>query len=39
MLPNIIEDLLNVMQVFFQTFAEDEDVIQIYNHKIIGEWP
>jgi hypothetical protein len=32
-----VEDLLNVLQVFFPTLVEDEDVIQIYNHKGIGE--
>jgi hypothetical protein len=34
-----VEDLLNVLQVFFPTLVEDEDVIQIYNHKGIGEGP
>jgi hypothetical protein len=26
-----------VFQVFFPTLVEDEDLIQIYNHKVIGE--
>jgi hypothetical protein len=33
-----IEDLLDVLQVLFPTFATNEDVVQIYNHKRIGEW-
>jgi len=32
-LPKCLKDLLNVLQVFFPTLAEDEDVIQINNHK------
>jgi hypothetical protein len=28
---------MNVLQVFFPTLFEDEDVIQIHNHKGIGE--
>jgi hypothetical protein len=27
-----------VLQVLCPTFAENEDVIHIYDHKIIGEW-
>jgi hypothetical protein len=38
-LSQSVEDLLNVLQVFFPTLVEDEDVIQIYNHKGIGEGP
>jgi hypothetical protein len=34
-----VEDFLNVLQVFCPTLVEDEDVIQIYNHKGIGEGP
>ena len=32
-----MEDLLNVLQVFCPTLVEYEDIIQIYNHKGIGE--
>ena len=39
MLIKSVENPLNVLQVFFPTFVEDEDVIRIYNHKRIGEWP
>ena len=38
MLSQVDEDLLNVLQMFFPTFVEDKDVIQIYDHKRIGEW-
>ena len=31
------EDMVNVLQVIFPTFVENEDVIQIYDHKIFGE--
>jgi hypothetical protein len=33
-----VEDLLNVLQVLCPTFVENEDIIQIYDHKVIGEW-
>ena len=29
--------LPNVLQVLFQTLVEDEDVVQIYNHKQVGK--
>ena len=35
-LPESVEDLLKVLQVICPTFAENEDVIKIYDHKIIG---
>jgi hypothetical protein len=28
-----------MLQVFHPTLVEDEDIIQIYHHKIIGERP
>jgi hypothetical protein len=34
-----VEDLLNVLQVFFPSLVEDEDLIQTYNHKGIDEGP
>ena len=37
MFPKSVEDPWNVLQVIFPTFVENEDVVQIYNHKIIGE--
>ena len=37
MLSKSVEDLVNVLQVIFPTFVENEDVIQIYDHKRIGE--
>ena len=30
--------MLNVLQVLCPTFVENEDVIQIYDRKRIGEW-
>jgi hypothetical protein len=33
------QNLLNVLQILFPSFVEYEDIIQIYNHKIICEWP
>jgi hypothetical protein len=38
-LSQSVEDLLNVLQVFFPNLAEYEDVIHIYNHKGLGENP
>jgi len=32
-LPKSLKDLLNVVQVFFQNLAKDEEVAQIKNHK------
>jgi hypothetical protein len=32
-----VENLLNVLQVFCLILVEDEDVIQIFHHKRIGE--
>ena len=32
-----LKDLSNVLQVFFPTLAEDEDVIQINHHEWVGE--
>ena len=37
MLPKSVEDLLNVLQLICPTFVENEDVVQIYDHKRIGE--
>ena len=37
MLSKSVEDPLKLLQVIFPTFAENEDVIQIYDHKRIGE--
>ena len=31
--------LLNMLQVIFTNLVEDEDAIQIYNHKRVGERP
>jgi hypothetical protein len=31
--------MLNMLQVFHPTFVEDEDIIQMYHHKRIGERP
>jgi hypothetical protein len=31
------QDLLNVLQILYPGLAEDEDVIQIYDHKIVCE--
>jgi hypothetical protein len=36
-LPQSLQDLSNILQVFHPTLVEDEDVIQIYHHKRIGE--
>ena len=36
-LPKSVEDLSKVLQVIYPTFAENEDVIQMYDHKRIGE--
>jgi hypothetical protein len=33
-----VQDLLNMLQVFFPSFTLNEDVIQIHHYKIIGEW-
>ena len=38
MLSKTVEDLLNVLQVIYPNFVENEDVIHIYDHKEIGEW-
>ena len=35
MLSKSVEDLVNVLQVIFPTFAENEDVIQIYDYRSI----
>ena len=37
MLPQGLKGLLNVLQVFLPTLVEDEDVVQIYNHKRVGK--
>ena len=37
MLSKSVEDLVNVFQVIYLTFAENEDVIQIYDHKRTSE--
>jgi hypothetical protein len=31
--------MLNMLQVFYPNIVEDEDIIQIYHHKRIGERP
>jgi len=36
-LPQSVQNLLNVLQVFCPIVVEDKNVIQIYNHKGIGE--
>jgi hypothetical protein len=36
-LSQSVQNLLNVLQVFLPNIVEDEDVIQIHYHKIIGE--
>jgi hypothetical protein len=33
------QDLLNMLQMFLPNFVEDEDVIYIYDHKGVCEWP
>jgi hypothetical protein len=38
-LSQSVQNLLNMLQVFHPTLVEDEDVIQIHHHKIIGERP
>ena len=37
MLSHGLKDLSNVLQVFFTTLAEDEDVIEIYNNEGVSE--
>jgi hypothetical protein len=39
MFPQGAQNLLNVLQILFPCPTEDEDVIQIYDHKIVFEWP
>ena len=39
MLPQCLENLLDVVEVLFPTLAEDQDVIQVYHYKWVGEWP
>jgi hypothetical protein len=33
-----VQNLLNMLQVFFPSLVVNEDVIQIHHYKIIGEW-
>jgi hypothetical protein len=33
-----VQNLLNMLQVFFPSLVVNEDVIQIHLYKIIGEW-
>jgi hypothetical protein len=33
------QDLMNVLQILYPSFVEDEDIIQVYDHKIIFEQP
>ena len=37
MLPQSAQNLLNMMHVLLPISAKDEDVIQIYHHKRVGE--
>ena len=39
MLSQGAQDLLNMLQMFLPGFAKDKDVIQIYDHKGVFEWP
>ena len=39
MLLHSLEDLLNVLQILNPILDEDEDIIQIYDHKRIDEGP
>jgi hypothetical protein len=39
MFSHSVQNLLNMLQVLCPTLVEDEDVIQINHHKIIGERP
>jgi hypothetical protein len=32
-----VQNLLNMLQVFYPSFVVDEDVIQIHHYKRIGE--
>ena len=36
-LPQSVQNLLNMLQVFLPTLFEEKDVIQIHHHKRIGE--
>jgi hypothetical protein len=38
-LPQSVQNLLNVLQVFHSSLVVDEDVIQIHHYKRIGERP
>ena len=38
-LPQLLEDLSDVVEVLFPTLAEDQNVIQVYYYKGVGEWP
>jgi hypothetical protein len=37
-LPQVVQNLLNMLQVFFPSLVVNENVIQIHYYKIIGEW-
>jgi hypothetical protein len=36
-LPKSVQNMLNMLQVVLPSNTEDEDVIQIYRHKRVGE--
>jgi hypothetical protein len=37
-LPQGVQNLLNMLQVFCPRFVVNENVIQIHHYKSIGEW-
>jgi hypothetical protein len=37
-LPQGVQNLLNMLQVFSPSLVVNENVIQIHHYKIIGEW-
>jgi len=38
-LPQCLENLSDVVEVLFPTLAQDQDVMQVYDYKCVGEWP
>jgi len=38
MLLECLDNLLDVVEVLFPTLVEDQDVIQVYKYKLVGEW-
>ena len=37
-LSESVQNLMNMLQVFFPSLVVNEDVIQIHHYKSIGEW-